>query len=134
MTTPTSRKTIADTAARYHELKNACYLIVDTGEKLSAWEYEREVKQLRDELLAHVEEFGSFHVEGVGEFRIQERINTSYDVLGIKRFRPDLYETLLELDCLKVDTTKAKAHAERLTGLKQVAIEGRTTALVVEKR
>ena len=127
-------KTITDTAARYAALKSACYLIADTGEVLSAWEYEREVKKLRDELSAYIEEFGSFHMEGIGEFRLQERINTTYDVLGIKRFRPDLYETLLELDALKVDTTKAKAHAERLQGLRKLAIEGRTTALIVEKR
>lgn len=134
MTTELTTKEIMHLGARYAALKGAAYLVADTGEVLSAWEYEREVKTLRDALSAHIADNGSFHMEGIGEFRLQERTSVSYDVPAIREHNPDLFNTLIDLDCLKVDTTKAKAHSERLTGLKNLAITGGTTALVIEKR
>ena len=128
-----SIRAVEKLARRYHELKNAAILLPDTGETMSLAMWKREMDRLADQLKGWLAENDEeLFVEGVGNLRLQHRTTTSWDVQGIKSFRPDLFDALLSLDCLKVDGTKVKAHAERLTGLKALGFQGETVALVIE--
>ena len=128
-----SPKLAANALSRYAALKNANYVTAD-GDVLPPKEYDLEVARLRDLLMHYIETTGEdLHVEGIGTARIQGRRNTSYDVPAIHNLAPELFALLLEFDALKVDSTKAKAHSERLTGLKRWEIPGVTPALVIDK-
>ena len=128
-----SPKLAANALARYAALKAAAYITAD-GDVLDAKEYDLELARLRDLIMHYVETTGEdLHVEGIGTARIQTRRSVSYDVPAIHNTEPDLFAALLEFDALKVDSVKAKAHAERLSGLKRWEIGGGTPSLVIDK-
>lgn len=67
------------------------------------------------------------------EGRLQQRTNTVYDLVSLKRNDPALYQRLEELGCLTVNAAAAKAQKAQLGGLDRYAMPGvGSTALQVE--
>lgn len=127
-----SAKDAAEWGARLALLRGAKYL-TDDGEVLTAQEYKRESESLSAALRQYIERHGDFDVEGVGRLYLQDRRSVSYDVKAIAENERAHFEELVELDVLNIDSTKAKAHADRLWWLKALAIVGGSSALMIEK-
>ena len=118
--------------ARLAQLRGARW-ITDDGEVLTQAELDREKESLSTALRQYIEKHGDLDIEGVGRLYLQPRRSVTYDVKSLAENDRAHFEELVELDCLDVNNTKAKAHAERLWWLKALAIVGGTSALVIDK-
>lgn len=115
-----THKMMAELAVRYANLKDAEAQI------------KKQTDDMRKELVRWVELNGPQAIEGVGTLKLQERTTYSYDVKAIREQEAQRFQELLELDCVEISRTKAKAH-ERLSWLKAWEIPGGSVALIIER-
>ena len=91
--------------------------------------------QLKRWLEAHPGEVlwdGETRLEG----RLQARAGTpTYDLLGIREHDDSLFQRLLALGCVSIESKAVKLHAEQLAGVQRYAMPGKgSVALIVEER
>ena len=74
--------------------------------------------------------------DGVIEASLQERRGTPvYDLDSIRKSDPVLFERLLDLGCLQVNTAAVKAQGQQLLGIERYAGPGKgSVALIVQEK
>lgn len=128
-----TRKEIEAMAKRKKALRNCRYVTTD-GDVLTRREYEKELAYLDAMLRREIEKNGALHVEGVGTFRLQDRMEVVRDLMAIQRDDPTTFNRLMELACLNVNekTLEAQMKAKQIGDPGHAMKMLRSRALVLE--
>lgn len=130
-------KQAADAAARYAVLKDAEYITSD-GDRVTQARYKAECDHLNEIIKRFIErEGGPLFLEGIGEFKLQERsAGKQYDVGAFFYADPEAFRRLVDMGCLKVDekVLKAQVDAGNIAVVPPFTVLKGTAALVIDRK
>ncbi len=130
-----SPSAIAQMAAQYSQMKAARRVLPD-GEIMSEKDYTDALDVLNKILKKYVEQSGSFHVEGVGTVRLQDRATAwNWDAKACAENDMKTFARLLEMGGVTFNTKVVEAleASGQITAVKQYGHRGGTSALIIDK-